>query len=211
MFDLNISYLAVLIPAILFTISIHEFSHGLVAHYLGDPTPSMQGRLTLNPLAHIDILGLVMMIIARFGWAKPVQVNPLNFRGDRTRGMMLVAVAGPVSNIIVALCCAILYNLFSSRLAPGGFVETLLSLLLIYNVYLALFNLIPVPPLDGSKILRGFLPRNMHRYYYQLESYGPIILIVLIMSGATSRILGTFAYKVINMLLSIGGVIAGGF
>ena len=193
-------------PAILIAITVHEFSHGLAAHGLGDPTPRRQGRLTLNPLSHLDLLGTLMLFVANFGWAKPVQVNPFMFKGDRQRGMLLVALAGPLSNLLVALLGAILYNLFGKT---GYYTAIFLNYLVLINVYLAVFNLIPVPPLDGSKILAGVLPRRYHEYIYQLEAYGPFILMFLILTRTTGRILGPLAGTIIDFIFKIGGIITG--
>lgn len=193
------------LPAILIALTIHEFSHGMTAHLLGDPTPKNQGRLTLNPLPHLDILGTLLLLVARFGWAKPVQVNPFYFRGNRQRGMLLVALAGPVSNLLVALVGSILYNLFDNQ-----FVLMFLNRLITLDVYLAVFNLLPVPPLDGSKILLGILPRRMHESVYALESYGPLLLMLLIVTNTTGKILVPIAWRVINIIGIIGYTITGG-
>lgn len=201
----NIEEWIYLIPAILIALTIHEFSHGMAAHLLGDPTPKQQGRLTLNPLPHLDPLGTLMLLVAKFGWAKPVQVNPFYFRGDRQRGMLLVALAGPASNILVALAGGILYNLFGKQPNLAQFLIILISI----NVYLAIFNLLPVPPLDGSKILLGLLPRSMHEAIYSLESYGPIILMLLIITNTTGKLLLPIARTVIIFALKFGYLIVG--
>lgn len=197
---LSLSGILISVPAILIAITIHEFSHGYAAHSLGDPTPQRQGRLTLNPLAHLDLLGTLMLLVAYFGWAKPVQVNPFYFKGDRQRGMLLVALAGPLSNIVVALLGAILYNL----LGVSGYLSLFGWYLITINVYLAIFNLIPVPPLDGSKILVGLLPARMHESVYRLEAYGPFILILLILTNVTGKVLVPIAGVIIDGLFYIG-------
>lgn len=191
-------------PVILIALTFHEFAHGYAAHLLGDPTPKQQGRLTLNPLPHLDPLGTLMLLVARFGWAKPVQVNPFYFRGNRQRGMLLVALAGPLANILVAFIGALLYNLFGIHaeniLVDYNYVSFFLSSLVSINIYLAIFNLIPVPPLDGSKILLGILPRQYHDSIYSLESYGPILLMLLILTNITGRVLVPIARVVIKSL-----------
>ncbi|MFY9175532.1 MAG: site-2 protease family protein [Peptococcia bacterium] len=204
MFNFNIESLIISIPAVLLALSFHEFAHGYVAYRLGDPTPKIQGRLTLNPLAHLDLLGTLMMFIARFGWAKPVQVNPLNFKGDRMRGMMLVSLAGPLSNILIAFIGLLLYNLLGvyayDFIIRHYRIELFLITLIYLNVYLSIFNLIPLPPLDGSKILLGILPRRYYNSYFNLERYAPIILILLILTGITSRVLAPIAALLIGLL-----------
>ncbi len=202
---MSVTQLTYYIPAILIALTIHEFSHGLVAHTLGDPTPKNQGRLTLNPLAHLDPLGTLMLIVARFGWAKPVQVNPFNFRGNRQFGLLLVSLAGPVSNLVVALLGGILYNLVEVYSYVWYFAISSISI----NVYLALFNLLPIPPLDGSKILLGLLPRRLHEYVYKLEAYGPFILIILIVSNITGKVLVPIAQVIIMVIAQIGVLITG--
>lgn len=197
--------LLVSVPAVLIAITFHEFSHGYAAHLLGDPTPKNQGRLTLNPLPHLDPLGTLMLLVAHFGWAKPVEINPYYFKGNRQRGILLVSLAGPVSNLILALAVAILYNLFGVT----GYLALFFFMLLSINVYLAIFNLIPVPPLDGSKILIGLLPRRMHEYVYKIEAYGPIILILLVLTNVTSKILLPIAKTVISAFFYIGQLITG--
>ena len=193
---MSLTGLLISVPAILIAITIHEFSHGLAAHILGDPTPQRQGRLTLNPLPHLDPLGTLMLLVARFGWAKPVEVNPYYFKGNRQRGMLLVAMAGPLSNMVVALVGAVLYNLFGTAGYLGSFLGTLLSI----NVYLALFNLIPVPPLDGSKILAGLLPDKGAAFIYSLEQFGPLLLLLLIFTNMTGKIIMPL-YNVIFSLM----------
>ena len=178
----DIRQILIVLPGLLIALSFHEYAHARMADYLGDDTPHYQGRLTLNPLAHIDWLGFFMLLIVRFGWAKPVQVNPLNFKGvDMRKGMMLVSLAGPGMNFVLAIVAALAMKFVYSMPHTSNTIIalTLLEPLLLYNVILGIFNLIPVPPLDGSKILAGLLPASQVVLLDSLERYGPIILLVL--------------------------------
>ena len=200
----TLNQILVFVPVILLALSFHEMCHGFVAYKLGDPTPKYQGRLTLNPLAHLDMMGTLMLVFSgfRFGWAKPVMVNPLNFRGNKQKAMLWVALAGPVSNLVLAFLGGLLFALFYNY-QMHIYWFNLLNALVVINVSLAIFNLIPVPPLDGSKILAGLLPGRMQHIVYQLEAYGPIILILLLLTGAIRRILIPLSDIVIKLILDI--------
>lgn len=177
------------IIALVAAITIHEFAHAAAAERLGDPTPRLMGRLTLNPLAHLDPLGTIMLLIARFGWGKPVVFDPFNLRHPR-RDSAIISLAGPVANLLLATACAILLQLlFTIRLplmsnsVMGLLVYLLVGLLqpiVILNVVLAIFNLIPIHPLDGFKIVGGILPREYAQQWAELEPYGMVFLIFLI-------------------------------
>ena len=172
------------IPALLISITIHEFAHARTSYALGDPTPKMTGRLSLNPLNHLDPLGLLMLWFFRFGWAKPVQINPFYYE-DRKKGTILVSIAGPLSNLLLAFITLIILKLGIFSGLPLSFLYTLYM----YNLILAVFNLIPIPPLDGSKILMGLLPGRQAYEFSKLENYGPIILILFIYLGLLDTIL----------------------
>jgi Zn-dependent protease len=188
------------IPAFIVGLTFHEYAHGLAAYKLGDKTAYHQGRLTLNPLPHLDPVGLLMLIFFRFGWAKPVPVNPYNFQGDIKRGMMLVALAGPVTNFLLALISALLLGLGMAKLSlERDIILGMLQNMLIINLFLGVFNLLPVPPLDGSKILAGILP-GRQEWLYQLEQYGMIILLLLLFTGIISKVLGFFIYPALRFL-----------
>lgn len=178
------------LPAILIALTFHEYAHGRVADWLGDDTPYYQGRLTINPLPHIDWMGFFMLLFFSFGWAKPVQVNPYKFKNISVKkGMMLVSLAGPVMNILLALAAMIVLRLMGEYASTASELYRILVPLVQINIILAVFNLIPVPPLDGSKILAGLLPDSGARVIYSLEQYGPLILLLLIFTKAAGYII----------------------
>ncbi len=180
--------LLLIAPGLLAAIVMHELAHGYVAYAMGDPTARDSGRLTLNPLAHLDLVGTLMLVVARFGWAKPVPVNPMYFR-DRDRGMLLVALAGPGANVVMATLAT--YLLLQFGMGLPLLIRDMIFYLLMYNLWLGVFNMLPVPPLDGSRVLRALAPRGsaVERLYYQLENYGWLLLIVLLISGLLPRLL----------------------
>lgn len=158
-------------------ITVHEFAHALVADRLGDPTPRLDGRITLNPLAHLDLLGTIMLVLFRFGWGKPVVFDPYNLRNPR-RDSALIALAGPASNLILAT----IISIFLRVINPVEPINSLAVALVTLNVVLAIFNLIPIHPLDGGKILIGFAPKQLAREWDQvLQQYGIFILLLLIL------------------------------
>jgi len=171
------------IIALVIAITVHEFAHALLADRLGDPTPRLQGRLTLNPLAHLDLVGSIMMLVARFGWGKPVVFDEYNLRNPR-RDAAVISIAGPVSNLLVAIAGSIiLHILVASHITTGllGIVlYSFLQPLIMMNVVLAIFNLVPIHPLDGFKIVGGILPPEYARQWKELEPYGMIFLIFMI-------------------------------
>lgn len=197
------------LPSILIALTFHEYAHGRVAYFLGDDTAYLQGRLTLNPIPHIDWVGFLMLLFFKFGWAKPVMVNPYNFKNKGIKsGMMLVSLAGPGMNLLLAFTSMLILKIWGFPLDMNSFffvlgnlssaftqltvpvsIALILYTLIYINLILAVFNLIPLPPLDGSKILAGLLPDSGARVIYSLEAYGPIILLLLIITGAFSRIL----------------------
>ncbi len=191
MFDIDISRILISLPAIVIGLTFHEYAHGRMADYLGDDTPYYQGRLTLNPLPHMDWLGFLMLMLAGFGWAKPVQVNPYKLRGGVKKGMLLVSVAGPLMNILLAFLAMIALRVVApyQGLEWASYTIMLLEPLIWINLVLAVFNLIPVPPLDGSKILAGILPDRGASIMYALEKYGILILLLLLITGVISKIL----------------------
>ncbi len=183
------------IPGVLFALSVHEFSHGYVAYKLGDPTAKNYGRLTLNPMKHLDIFGAIAMLIVGVGWAKPVPVNTRYFKKYK-RDTALVALAGPLSNVLSAFVGTLLYYLiikFIMTLKPdvflsplwSGISEIIVSFVFV-NVGLAVFNLIPIPPLDGSRIVDSFLPQKLLVLYHKYERYISLILLLVVISGFVS-------------------------
>lgn len=191
------------LPALLVAIIFHEYAHAQVADALGDPTPRYSGRLTLNPLAHLDPVGLLALWFFRFGWAKPVPVNPYNFR-DKHRGMLLVALAGPGMNLLLAFLTMVFLRVTGTSLASAG---PIVSLLLLYNVWLAAFNIIPVPPLDGSKVLAGLFPRTAGYYLAQVEPYGWVVLLALLWTGLLQRFLLPLVNLILLGLQAVTGVL----
>jgi len=165
--------------ALLIAATIHEFAHAWMADRLGDPTPRHQGRLSLNPIVHLDLVGSLLLLLVGFGWAKPVQVNPHNFEDPR-RGMLLVAAAGPLANITLMFLVGLLPQL--GLLPLAGPAARLVYEVLFINAVLAVFNLIPIPPLDGSRILAGLLPPAQLMAYEQLQRYGPLVLLVVLLT-----------------------------
>lgn len=177
--------IAFLIPAVLIAITVHEFSHGLVSYWLGDPTPKDDGRLTLNPARHIDVFGLISLMLFHVGWAKPIRINSEYYKNPKW-GTVLVALAGPLSNFIVAFISGLFgaLALHSYSLSGSGFSEALYYIfqnIVILNLGLGIFNLIPLPPLDGSRILQAFLPYNARRSYLNLERYSMWIILGLLL------------------------------
>ena len=170
------------LPGLVIAMTIHEYAHARVADALGDFTPRMQGRLTLNPAAHIDPFGLLMLFLIKFGWAKPVMVNPSNFKNPR-RDDILVSAAGPMANLLVAfVTLLVMVILVKIGFPMSTGMKTVFSLILIYNVNFAIFNMLPIPPLDGSHILRNLLPYELAVRFQAIERYSFIILIVFLMT-----------------------------
>lgn len=196
--NLEISTLIARMVALLVAFTVHELAHALTADYLGDPTPRNMGRITLNPIKHLDPFGTIMLLLAGFGWAKPVMVNPMNMRGNPRTAMAIVAVAGPLSNIVLALLGSIVFRLglVQFSLVPTPTIDYLLSTFLWINLILAFFNLIPVPPLDGSKILFAILPAELVYRLRPVEQFGFIILIGMIF----------FFPSIINVLVRLPAV-----
>ncbi len=190
-----------ILPGILIALTFHEFAHGLAAYAMGDDTAKNAGRLTLDPMKHIDPIGFIMLFIMRFGWAKPVPINENNFRNERL-GLFLVSIAGITMNIILALIFQVLLFFTADIVNIPAYVEVMRGIVWI-NIMLASFNLLPIPPLDGSKILYTFLPKKMRFTFYKYESYGSIILIILLLTGGISFLLTPIISGLIAFLNAI--------
>ncbi len=212
MFDLagTVRDLAIRIPVFLLALTFHEFAHAWLAQRLGDPTARLQGRLTLNPLAHLDLLGTIAIVAIGFGWAKPVPVDARYLSRPR-RDFMLIAAAGPISNLLLAAAGA-----FAYRMLPWGALgqdwawlviplRVMLRTSVWVNVLLAVFNLLPVPPLDGSRVLSGLLPLRHAVTYNRLEPYGVLIIFLLFFTGVMDPVFGVAVRTLTLALFRVWG------
>ena len=205
LFPEHLDVLIILLPTLVFSLCCHEFSHGYVAYRLGDTTAARQGRLTLNPLAHLDPVGSMMILFVGFGWAKPVPVNPVNFSNPRT-DMIKVAFAGPASNLILAFLGGIfirVINLFGMMNNPV-MIQALYYFTTI-NIALAVFNMFPIAPLDGSQIFGNMIAKNNPELAFKLQMYGPRVLMVIILIGILTpfSLLGTIMMPFIKLFMFI--------
>ncbi len=201
------------LPAFILALSVHEYAHAKAADRMGDPTPRLAGRLTLEPWAHLDPIGTVLLVLYRFGWAKPVPINPRNFRDPR-RGLLTVSLAGPLSNFALSAAAALLVAFRVGSWPLLGLIPHLTEIVLyifVLNLYFGVFNLIPIPPLDGSKVLMALLPGRQAYAFSRIEPYGPIILIVFLLSGAGSVLIGGLAETLGGALLALARSVAGLF
>lgn len=205
MFGFDIMSMIAGIPGLIIALAIHEYAHAFVADRLGDPTPRMMGRLTLNPVAHIDPIGLIMLFIARFGWAKPVMIDPSNFKNWRT-GEIWVSLAGPASNLLVGFLAAFMQVLLYRLGLWSSGLDLVITLIMIYNVNFAIFNMIPLPPLDGSKVLLAFLPAQWQEKMAIVERYSFLILIALMMTPIFSMILVPFSRLILTFYSILLGI-----
>ena len=184
---------------LLYSVIFHELAHGWVAYKMGDPTAKWLGRLTLNPIKHLDPIGTLMLLFIGFGWAKPVPVNLENIPDDKRRkGLILVSAAGITANIVFAFVALLLLRLISPE--PSGMIKQVLSLLAYINIILAAFNLIPIPPLDGSKILMGFAPESVNRALNQIEPFGFFIVIGLLFLHVLDPVINLFRYIILTVI-----------
>ncbi len=216
--NLSLERLIMLLPLMVIALPVHELAHGYVAYKLGDPTAKDAGRLTLNPLKHLDPFGLIMMVVAGVGWAKPVPVNSGYFK-NRKAGMILVSIAGPLSNLVLAFIFMLLWGLVVKLITIGAIVistaamDTFISYLIDFfyifvsiNISLAIFNLIPVPPLDGSRLISAFVPEESYYRFARYEQYiglAFIILVIVLPSNTFSSFIHFFADPIYSSMESL--------
>ncbi len=204
-FGVRAIWAILVLPALVVGFTLHEYAHAWMAVRLGDPTPKLDGRLTLNPLKHLDPLGTLLVFIAFIGWAKPVRWNPLYLRVPRRVGVILVAAAGPVSNLLLALAALLVVKFFPFvlDLSLGGMLSmaNLIGVFITFNVILFVFNLIPLPPLDGFSVLVGLAPRAWEPLILFLHRYGTLLLLALIFFG--SGIIGALVNTVMGVLTAV--------
>jgi Zn-dependent protease len=191
-----LSFILIAIP-LLYSIIFHELAHGWVAYLMGDPTAKSLGRLSLNPIKHLDPMGTIMLFIFGFGWAKPVPVN-FNQLRDRHKGMILVSAAGIITNMLLAFIALFLSRLLS--LSPSSMPAVLLYYFAQINIILAAFNLIPLPPLDGSKILMGFASPSVQDFLFRIERYGFFIIIALLYLGVLDPVIRFFQWMILSLI-----------
>ena len=204
----NLEYIVSLVIAVILAMSIHEMAHGLVSYWLGDPTAKLQGRISLNPFAHVDWLGVLCLLLFHFGWAKPVPIDPSYYK-DRKTGIIWTSFAGPVANFLLAFVC-IFCLILILKLNPlflysdlGSLLESILSMTATLNIGFGLFNLIPVPPLDGSKVLFAFLPDEQYYRFIQGSPFFMLVLVVLIYLGILSQPLSMMQNGIWNAFVQI--------
>jgi Zn-dependent protease len=211
--NFDIVSILIKLPGILIGFTFHEYAHAYFATKYGDPTPGAQGRLTVNPLAHIDIWGLLMVLFVGFGWAKPVQTDPSRYSGNVRKKDMIVSFAGPATNFVIALFTAIIIKVL---LAAGLFsnmshnnakiLGAMLTYIVLVNCMLFVLNIFPIPPLDGFHIVANLLPTSSYKFVYFMEKWGSIILFVFILSPLSDYIIGrgtSYVYGFIQMITGI--------
>lgn len=192
--------------SILFILTTHEFAHAIVAYWNGDDTAKNEGRLTLNPLKHLDPIGTLSMFLFNFGWAKPVPINPYKFKNKRL-GMFTVAIAGIAINILTAFFAILIltyFNInFNSDFTSDGIVFSLVFYISLYGIVFAIFNLIPIPPLDGSKVIASFLGPKFSKFIYKYEKYFYFLLLILIFTGVVNKFLSPAVNYVLDLFIKI--------
>ena len=207
-FGSSLTQILLRVPALILAFTIHEISHGLMAYLLGDSTAKRDGRLSLNPIKHIDPLGLVFILIVGFGWAKPVMVNPYNLNNPKV-DMALIAAAGPISNFILAFIGMMILYPLAMFTDVSAYVIYAMTQFTWINIVLGIFNMLPIPPLDGSKVIAGALPDSIYNNLPPVGRYGMIVLLVLMITGITGRILSPLVRGAFEMLHSVATSIYG--
>ncbi len=207
----EILYTILSVPALLIALTVHEYAHGYAAYKMGDHTAKYSGRLSLNPAHHLDLLGTICMLFFHFGWARPVPINPRNFR-DSKKGIIVVSLAGPFANFVVALlsmfALRIMVKVFPYPYAGiYDFFLNIVGAMVQLNVGLMVFNLLPIPPLDGSKVLLEFLPYRLKYRFYQFERYSGLILMALIATNVLTPLLITLRSWVLALINLIVGLV----
>lgn len=195
---------AVIYSALLISLILHENAHGLAALYMGDTTAKDSGRLSLNPFKHLSLLGTLSLFIFRFGWAKPVPINPYNFR-KRKLGDFLVSISGILTNFLLAFIFLVIFDFIILKVDANPYLVLFIKSMVQYNVLLGVFNLIPLPPLDGSKIVMTFLPEKMTYKLLSIERYTNMILIALIFTGAISKVVLSMSDFVLKLMYGLLG------
>ena len=197
------------LPAIIIGLSFHEYAHAIVSYKLGDPTPKMQGRVTINPMAHVDPVGLAALIFAGFGWGVPVEINPTNY-ANRRKGELLVSLAGVTMNLIIAVVFAVIAKILlltlgaaALSIGAGSVLWTMIMYVIQINLVLMIFNLIPCPPLDGFSIISEIFNLKTTSFYWTLYRYGDWILLALIIFGVTGRIISPAVYTLFSLLQNL--------
>ena len=204
---LDFSTLMFRAPALLIALTIHEYAHACASDSLGDPTPGLQGRLTLNPLAHLDIVGTLMLVLCGFGWAKPVEIDPRYYKDYRS-GQLKVSAAGPLANLFLCFVAVLIMTARGSLGMSSNMVNQFLYWLMLYNVWFAFFNLIPIPPLDGSKILETFMDyETAYKFERFVGQYGFIVLVLIVYSGISNMIIGPLASWYLKLCYGIASVL----
>lgn len=209
--SLSINEIIIFLVPVLIAITVHEVAHGYVAYLLGDPTAKLAGRLTLNPIKHLDPIGAIALLIVKVGWAKPVPINPLYFK-NKKRDILLVSAAGPISNFVLAIIFSLiirviltLFGSFHNSLLVSFFstIIDICSAGIIVNIGLGIFNLIPIPPLDGSNILASLLPNRIAASFMRFGKYGFIVLLLLFLSGVVQKVILPIIYFFVSKLIPV--------
>lgn len=204
----NPEMLIALLPSLLIALTFHEYAHARAAYAFGDTTARDMGRMTLNPISHLDPIGTLMILIVGFGWARPVPINPGRFR-DIRRGLLWVSLAGPLANLLLGFVATLVFSFLVGYGVTNDLLLIFMKTFIQLNVILAIFNLLPLPPLDGSKIVVSIAPGSIAQFYRRIEPYAGIILIALVLFGGLGKILWPLTEWTMNLFNRIGSQIVG--